>query len=71
MTDEANRHVLSCVMDTPYSIPQETSDQAAFKAAVEQGLASLDAGHAVPYEEVRRWLLSWGSKEETLPPLPT
>ena len=44
-------------------------DDAVFVAAVEEGIADLDAGHIVPYEAVRHWLLSWGTETE-LPPLP-
>jgi predicted transcriptional regulator len=36
-------------------------------AAIEEGLADLKAGRSVPYEKVRRWLLSWGS-DRALPP---
>jgi len=43
----------------------ETPEDAAQRAAVEAGLSSLDAGKSVPYEEVRKWLLSWGSDDET------
>jgi predicted transcriptional regulator len=38
-------------------------------AAVEQGLASLDSGRTVPYDDVRRWLLSWGTESELPPPV--
>jgi len=37
----------------------ETPDKAAMRAAVEAGLRSLTAGQSVPYEDVRKWLLSW------------
>lgn len=50
---------------TPTPNPDDTE---AFAAAVEKGLASLDQGRTVPYEDVRRWLLSWGSDRETPPP---
>jgi predicted transcriptional regulator len=43
-------------------------DDAAFTAAVEGGLTSLNAGRSLPYEEVRRWLLSWGTDKELPPP---
>ncbi len=36
----------------------------AYVAAVEEARAEVDAGKTVPYEEVRRWLLSWGTKKE-------
>lgn len=39
-------------------------DTEAFVAAVKEGIASADAGRTVPYETVREWLLSWGTKAE-------
>jgi predicted transcriptional regulator len=50
----------------PTSPPSE--DDRAYKAAVEAGLSSLDAGRSLPYEKVRRWLLSWGTDKELPPP---
>lgn len=49
-------------------LPEFDRDEAVFRAAVEAGKASLDAGRGVPYEEVRRWLLSWGTDKELPPP---
>lgn len=46
----------------------DDDDTALYRRAVEEGLASLDAGRSVPYEHLRRWLLSWGTKNETPPP---
>ena len=43
-------------------------DRAEYLAAVDEGLADAKAGHTVPYEKVRRWLLSWGSDKELPPP---
>ena len=40
--------------------PVPDDDAAAFLAAVDAGIADADAGRTVPYEDVRRWLLSWG-----------
>lgn len=37
---------------------------AAFIKAVEDGIADADAGRTAPYEDVRRWLLSWGAETE-------
>jgi predicted transcriptional regulator len=48
--------------------PEPAAEDAAFIAAVEQAQASLAAGHSVPYEQVRRWLLSWGTDHELPPP---
>ena len=41
----------------------------AFLAAVQEGIAAADAGRTVPYEDVRRWLLSWGTERELPPPV--
>ena len=46
----------------------DDEERAAFLAAVDQGLADVKAGRTVPYEKVRRWLLSWGTDEELPPP---
>ena len=40
----------------------------AFEKAVRGGIASLDAGKGIPYAKIRRWLLSWGTKNELPPP---
>lgn len=42
----------------------EAKEDEALCAAVEAGKASLDAGQSVPYEDVRRWMLSWGTENE-------
>lgn len=55
-------------MAKPQGTPEADRDEAAFRVAVAAGQASLDAGRKVPYEEVRRWLLSWGTDHETPPP---
>lgn len=36
----------------------------AFVAALMDGIASADAGRAVSDEDVRKWLLSWGTENE-------
>ena len=51
-------------MSQPDTLPDPDRDEAAFRAAVEAGLASLDAGRSLAYEDVRRWLLSWGTDSE-------
>jgi len=38
-------------------------------AAIEQGLAQLDAGQRIPLEEVEAWVASWGTPNEL--PIPT
>jgi len=56
-------------MDQTRSTRDAVADQdAEFAAGVEAGKASLDAGRSVPYEAVRRWLLSWGADKELPPP---
>ena len=56
-------------MTTPAkSKPRQESEDAEFLAAVEEGIADADAGRMVPYEKIRRWLLSWGTENELPPP---
>ena len=38
-------------------------------AAIEEGLAELDAGQRIPLEDVKAWVASWGTAEER--PMPT
>lgn len=51
----------------PIQIAADEED-AAFIAAVEEGIAAADAGRTIPYEVVRKWLLSWGTDNELPPP---
>jgi predicted transcriptional regulator len=49
--------------------PAQTDPEiAAKRAAILKGIASADAGKVIPYEDVRRWLLSWGTKDDLPPP---
>lgn len=59
--------MLDFPMAEPKPKPTDNED-AAFRQAVDTGLSSLDQGRSVPYEKVRRWLLSWGTDRETPPP---
>ena len=36
----------------------------AYEAAIGEARADVDAGKTVPYDAVRRWLLSWGTEKE-------
>jgi predicted transcriptional regulator len=54
-------------LPSPVPCPDDAED-VAFRQAVMEGLASLDAGQSVPYEDARRWLLSWGTENELPPP---
>ena len=51
-------------MSKPKPNPLPDTEDDAFRAAVEKGMASLDAGKNVPYEDVRKWLQSWGTDKE-------
>ena len=49
--------------------PENVDDEVVeFEAAVREGIAQADSGRLIPYEKMRRWLLSWGSDKELLPP---
>jgi predicted transcriptional regulator len=37
-------------------------------ALIEQAEREIEAGRAVPHEDVARWLLSWGTDHELPPP---
>ena len=50
------------------SVP-ESEETVAFVEAVREGIEAADAGRTVPYEDVRRWVLSWGTPEELPPPV--
>jgi len=43
-------------------------DTEAFIAAVKEGLVDAEAGRTLIYEDVRRWMLSWGTEREQSPP---
>ena len=43
---------------------EKHDDDAALRVKVAQAAASLDAGHSISYEDVRNWLLSWGTDKE-------
>ena len=56
-------------MTGPEPPAQATEDDgASFREDVARGIASAEAGRLVPYEAVRRWILSWGTDEERAPP---
>jgi predicted transcriptional regulator len=50
----------------PRAIPPE--DQAAFEAAVREGIEAADAGRLTAFEPVAEWLESWGTEGELPPP---
>ncbi len=52
----------------PVHSKADTKDEAAFTAAVQEGIEAADAGRTLPYEDIRRWVLSWGTPEELPPP---
>jgi predicted transcriptional regulator len=55
-------------MAKPEPAPSPHADDRAFAKAVDDGLKSLNDGRSLPYENVRRWLLSWGTDKELPPP---
>jgi hypothetical protein len=54
-------------MAKPRQTPPPNEDDRASVTAVEDGLKSLNEGRSLPYENVRRWLLSWGTDKELSP----
>ena len=48
--------------------PEIDSEEAEYLAAVDAAIAEADAGKGIPYEKIRRWLLSWGTDKELPPP---
>jgi len=48
-----------------FSSPEE---EAAFRAAVREGIADADAGRLISGEAVLAWLRSWGTENELPPP---
>jgi predicted transcriptional regulator len=56
------------LMDNKPAPDRKPEDRAAYLAAVDEGLADAEAKRTVPFEKVRRWLLSWGSDHELPPP---
>ena len=55
-------------MATKPAVTETHDEDADFLAAVDEGIADVKAGRTVPYDKVRRWLLSWGSDKELPPP---
>jgi len=46
----------------------DSEDADAEERALREAEAELAAGKGVPHEQVRRWLLSWGTDDELPPP---
>ena len=49
-------------------VPASPDEDRAFRAAVREGLAELDAGRSIPAEAVETWVKSWDSDHELPPP---
>lgn len=47
-------------IDTPDLVENEE----AFREAVKEGVRAADEGRVISHEEMRRWLLSWGTSNE-------
>lgn len=47
---------------------QDDPETAALRVAVEEARKDIEAGRTIPHEEMRRWLLSWGTEQELPPP---
>jgi predicted transcriptional regulator len=52
----------------PQQLPEDDPETAALRAVVAEARASLDKGQYIRHEDMRRWLLSWGTENELPPP---
>jgi len=53
------------MVDKPSNYPEQEKPTS---TGVEEALSSLDRGRRIPYEQIRKWLLSWGTENELPPP---
>ena len=54
--------------ETAQAFDMTPDEEAAFRAAVLEGVKQADAGLGRPFEELAPWLLSWGKDDELPPP---
>ena len=59
---------IGCMSKPAPIAPLDDPETAAKRAAIREGIAAADAGRLIPHEEMRRWLLSWGTDDELPPP---
>ncbi len=50
------------------AVERYLAEQERQSALIEQAELEIDAGHFMPHEEVKRWMLSWGTDHELPPP---
>jgi len=50
------------------AVQQYVDEQERQATLIEKAARDVEAGHFVPHNDVRKWLLSWGSKKELPPP---
>lgn len=55
--------------DSAPAFDMDPEEEAAFRAAVQEGIEQADAGLFVPFEKIKAWLLSWGKEDELPPPV--
>ena len=63
MQSQARRTSIQLMATEPKDKADGARDSDKAKA-IADARAEVDAGKTVPYERVRRWLLSWGSDKE-------
>ncbi|MGH9522135.1 MAG: CopG family ribbon-helix-helix protein [Terriglobales bacterium] len=44
------------------------ADQERLRAEIREADREVKAGHYIPHDEMKKWLLSWGTKNELPPP---
>jgi len=61
-------YIAGMVKAASHQPPADDPETAALRVAVAEALADVEAGRMIPHEEMRRWLLSWGTDNELPPP---
>jgi predicted transcriptional regulator len=51
------------------AVEQYVSEFERQESLIEKADGEIRAGKTIPHEAIRRWLLSWGTEEERVPPI--
>lgn len=64
----ASSYIQGMNTPAPHQPSADDPETAALRAAVAEAEASLAEGRYIRHEDMRRWLLSWGTENELPPP---